>query len=198
MRIRDRIGSMQQWRFFAMLGYVTLLAACAHEGAMRPGAITAPLLPAPTSADDRPCMQTSHGCIALNPDVTGDTIARTICVSGYTKSVRPGTSFTNGVKAKLIREAGIEPSHMGDYELDHLVPLAVGGHPRKLSNLMLQPWYGENSAAEKDKLEVRLQHLVCTHRINLEAAQHCIAENWKSCESAIASAKPLPAGRVVR
>ena len=189
---------MQHRRFFAMLGYVTLLAACTHEGAVRPGPTATPLLPAPTSAADRPCMQTSHGCIALNPDVTSDTIARTICVGGYTKSVRPGTSYTNGVKAKLIREQGIEPSRMGDYELDHLVPLAVGGHPRKLSNLMLQPWYGENSATEKDKLEVRLQHLVCSHRISLEAAQHCIAENWKSCESAIALAKPLAAGRVAR
>ena len=122
---------------------------------------------------------------------------RTICVSGYTKTVRPGTRYTNGVKAKRIRETGIEASRISDYQLDHLVPLAVGGRPRKLSNLMLQPWYGENSATEKDRLEVRLQHLVCSHRISLDAAQYCIAENWKSCESAIASAKSLPAGRVV-
>lgn len=175
-----------------------LLAACAYEGAVRPGLTLTPVLPVPASAADRPCMQTSHGCIALNPDVTSDTIARTICVSGYTKSVRPGTSYANGVKAKLIREAGIEPSRMGDFELDHLVPLAVGGHPRKLSNLMLQPRYGENSAIEKDKLEVRLQRLVCSHRISLDAAQYCIAENWKSCESAIASAKPLSADGIVR
>ena len=46
-------------------------------------------------------------------------------------------------------------TRIGDYELDHLVPLALGGHLRKLSNLMLQPWEGEHSTKAKDVLEVR-------------------------------------------
>jgi hypothetical protein len=45
-----------------------------------------------------PCIKTTHGCIALSPDADEDTIYATICVSGYTKSVRPATSYTNGVK----------------------------------------------------------------------------------------------------
>jgi len=75
--------------------------------------------------------------MALNPDVHQDTIANTICVPGYTKTVRPATSYTNGVKRKLLREAGIDESHMPEYELDHIVPLGLGGHPRSLDNLML-------------------------------------------------------------
>jgi len=47
---------------------------------------------------------------ALNPDVAQDTIAQTICVAGYTKSVRPVTSFTNGVKMLLLKRAGLDPS----------------------------------------------------------------------------------------
>lgn len=43
----------------------------------------------------------------LNPDVTQATILQTICVAGYTASVRPSTSFTNGVKQKLLRELGL-------------------------------------------------------------------------------------------
>ena len=93
-------------------------------------------------------MQTSHGCIALNPDVTEDSLEQTIFVVGYTATVRPSTAYTNGVTRELLEEAGIDVSQMGAYELDHLIPLAVGGHPRKLSNLQLQPWFGENSVAK--------------------------------------------------
>lgn len=92
----------------------------------------------PINPADEPCIETTHGCISENPDVTQETIQQTICVSGYTKTVRPATSYTNGVKLKLLREAGIDQSLKGQYELDHIIPLAVGGHPRKLSNLMLQ------------------------------------------------------------
>jgi hypothetical protein len=46
--------------------------------------------------------------MALNPDVHPDTIDQTICVVGYTKSVRPSTSYTNGVKFSLLRETGLD------------------------------------------------------------------------------------------
>ena len=124
---------------------------------------------------------TTHGCVALNPDVDEDTIGQTICVSGYTKSVRPASGYTNGVKKKLMREAGIDTVRIGDFELDHIVPLTLGGHPRKLSNLMLQPWEGEHGAKSKDILEVRLQSLVCHGTLDLTDAQVCIARDWEAC-----------------
>ena len=140
--------------------------------------IEAPL----TNPADLPCIETTHGCISLNPDVTQDTIEQTICVTGYTKTVRPSTSYTNGVKLKLLREAEIDQSHIGEYELDHIIPLAIGGHPRKLSNLQLQPWDGEQGANKKDGLERRLQSLVCRGALSLLEAQRCVAENWAACE----------------
>jgi hypothetical protein len=109
------------------------------------------------------------------------TIDATICVSGYTKSVRPATRYTNGVKKKLMREAGIDAALIGDYELDHIVPLALGGHPRKLSNLMLQPWEGKRGAKAKDVLEERLHLLVCHGKLDLTDAQVCIAQDWEAC-----------------
>jgi hypothetical protein len=129
--------------------------------------------------------------------VTQANIRQTICVSGYTRTVRPATSYTSGVKAKLMSEAGLDSSRMSDYEVDHIIPLAVGGHPRKLSNLQLQPWYGQNSALEKDGLERRLQHMVCKGRISLIDAQYCIAENWRACETDIAAGRIPSGGRVV-
>jgi len=151
------------------------------EAVPAPSAAAAPFRSAAEDTKDGPCIKTTHGCIALNPDVDEDTIDRTICVSGYTKSVRPATSYTNGVKKKLMREAGIDAARIGDYELDHIVPLALGGHPRKLSNLMLQPWEGEHGAKAKDMLEVRLQSLVCRGKLDLTDAQVCIAQDWEAC-----------------
>jgi hypothetical protein len=179
------------------LAAVLWAAGCAHVPAVResqPATIAAPAATAvaPTLAappfrsaaedpKDGPCIKTAHACIALNPDVDEDTIDRTICVPGYTKSVRPATNYTNAVKQMLMREAGIDAARIGDYELDHIVPLALGGHPRKPSNLMLQPWEGEGGAKAKDTLEVRLRSLVCHGKLDLTDAQVCIAQDWQAC-----------------
>jgi hypothetical protein len=189
---------MRERGYVAGLLVVMLWAAgCTHvptAAESQPAAVTAPLaavpepsasaLPFRSAADDPqdgPCIKTTHGCIALNPEVDEDTIDETICESGYTKSVRPATSYTNGVKKKLMREAGIDAARIGDYELDHIVPLTLGGHPRKLSNLMLQPWEGEHGAKSKDILEVRLKSLVCHGKLDLTDAQVCIAQDWEAC-----------------
>lgn len=117
---------------------------------------------------------------ALKPDVRQETIQQTICVPGYTASVRPSTTYTNGVKTKLLREAGRPPAAAPDYELDHRVPLALGGHPRNLENLELQPWEGEDGAKKKDRLERRLKLLVCAEKVAIETAQRAIYLDWKS------------------
>lgn len=188
---------MRQSGCAAALVATLALAGCAQlppasEGQAAPTASSATPVPAPatdvapfrTAAEDPqngPCINTTHGCIALNPDVDEDTVERTICVSGYTKSVRPATSYTNGVKRKLMLEGGIDAARVDEYELDHIVPLALGGHPRKLSNLALQPWEGEHGAKAKDALEVRLQRLVCRGVLDLTDAQVCIARDWEAC-----------------
>lgn len=117
---------------------------------------------------------------ALNPDVLQNTIAQTICVPGYTASVRPSTSYTNGVKLKLLREAGIPSAEATTFELDHRVALAVGGHPRALVNLQLQKWEGEDGAKRKDQLERRLQVLVCSGQVALDEAQRAMFWDWQS------------------
>jgi hypothetical protein len=115
---------------------------------------------------------------AINEDVTRANIQQTICVPGWTATVRPSTSFTNGVKAKLLREQGLPQADATKYELDHLIPLALGGHPRKPENLWLQPWDGEWGARVKDRLEVKLKAMVCRGAISLERARRAIAVDW--------------------
>jgi hypothetical protein len=117
---------------------------------------------------------------ALNPDVTADTINDTICVVGYTKTVRPSSSYTNGVKKLLLQRAGLNVEDKADYELDHIIPLALGGHPRNPKNLALQLWEGEDGARRKDKLEVKLQCMVCTGKVPLDEARAAIYNDWQA------------------
>ena len=115
---------------------------------------------------------------ALNADVQQDTIQQTICVAGYTASVRPSTTYTNGVKLKLLREQGLPASAANEFELDHRIPLALGGHPRNLQNLVLQTWEGKDGAKVKDRLERRLQQLVCAGKLLLDDARREIYLDW--------------------
>jgi hypothetical protein len=115
---------------------------------------------------------------AINEDVTQANIQQTICVPGWTATVRPSTSYTNGVKAKLLRDQGLPQADAGKYELDHLIPLALGGHPRNPENLWLQPWDGEWGARVEDRLEVKLKAMVCAGKITLDRARRAIATDW--------------------
>ncbi len=108
---------------------------------------------------------------ALNPDVRQETIGQTICVPGYAKSVRPDTSYTNGVKRILMEHARINPAVASYYELDHIIPLALGGHPTDRRNLALQIREGENGANRKDRIETKLHCLVCSGQVPLAKAQ---------------------------
>jgi hypothetical protein len=118
---------------------------------------------------------------SLNADVTPATLGQTICRAGYTKSVRPSTGFTNGIKKRLLREQAMDfDADKGAYELDHIIPLALGGHPRSLQNLTLQLWEGPDGAKRKDRLELKLQCLVCSGDVPLDKAQDAIWSDWKA------------------
>ena len=122
--------------------------------------------------------------LPINANVTQDNIGRTICSAGYTSIIRPKTIVTNKIKNQMIIDAGLNPLKAYQYELDHIIPLAVGGHPNDPRNFMLQPWDGEDGAKSKDKLEVRLQCLVCTGAIELRPAQEAIYYDWKAAYAA--------------
>ena len=130
--------------------------------------------------------------IPLNPDVTEDTLDSTICVSGYTKTVRPPVSYTNKLKLALMKLDGIPRSRASEFELDHHVPLTLGGAPKDPRNLQLQAWAvtmrgwtGETAAKVKDKIEVKLNHLVCSGAMPLAEAQVCIWNDWRACAAGL-------------
>ncbi|MFF7234681.1 hypothetical protein [Streptomyces sioyaensis] len=58
---------------------------------------------------------------AYNPTVTQTTIKTTICVPGWTKTVRPPVSYTTPLKIKQIGEYRYSDTKTADCEGDHLV-----------------------------------------------------------------------------
>ena len=118
---------------------------------------------------------------AINVAVSQSNIQSTICVSGYTKTIRPPASYTTKLK---IRQLGSLPySSYGStntslFEEDHLIPLELGGNPTDSKNLWPEPRFGSTTAAMKDKLENALHVLVCNGSLKLSSAQKAIATNW--------------------
>jgi hypothetical protein len=120
----------------------------------------------------------------FNLAVTQTTIHRTICVSGWTATVRPPTSYTNALKVKQLAIYGYADRVVSDYEEDHFVPLELGGNPASAKNLWPEPHHiklanGQDVGSyAKDALETHLKSLVCAGRLTLAAARHEIMTNW--------------------
>ena len=115
---------------------------------------------------------------ATNPDITQENIHQTICVKGYTKTIRPPAYYTNKLKKQQMRQYGYQDHNPKNYEEDHLIYLSIGGHPTDTRNLWPQPRNTSWNAGKKDELEVTLQHLVCRGKIPLATAQKEIATHW--------------------
>lgn len=113
---------------------------------------------------------------ALNPAVTRATIDQTICMSGWTGTVRPSTSVTEPEKLASMVAYGAGGSP-GDYEYDHLVSLELGGAVNDPRDLWPEP---EGSPNPKDGVENELHRMVCDGDMSLAAAQHIIATDWVS------------------
>jgi hypothetical protein len=113
----------------------------------------------------------------LNPQVTQANISRTICVPGWTKTVRPPVAYTGSLKRKQMTERHL-PGKPGDYEEDHYVPLELGGNPTDPKNLWPQPI---QEAHVKDRLETALNRAVCGGKMTLRDAQQCIMTGWAAC-----------------
>ncbi len=136
----------------------------------------------------------------VNPAVTPQDIAQTICASGWTATVRPPESYTENMKrfeagsGGTVAYAGVtyqvhgfhlaDPT-LGHYELDHLIPLELGGAQADPRNLWMEPYEAPEGAAAsgtgsqtKDKVENASREAVCGGRLGLADAQHEMASNW--------------------
>src|SRR5690242_15829812 len=103
----------------------------------------------------------------VNPDVTQQNIADTICTRGWTRTIRPPTGYTNALKVKQMRQYGVTGSP-SQYQEDHLISLELGGHPTDARNLWPEPY---PRAADVDTIENELNARVCSGALSLDEAQ---------------------------
>ena len=114
-----------------------------------------------------------------DPDCTPGAVFKSatraqVCVPGYSSSVR---NVPESVKRSVYAKYGIVTRTRGQYEVDHLISLELGG-----SNAIANLWPEEAQAVagfrQKDRLENALHREVCAGRLSLALAQRKIATNW--------------------
>lgn len=114
---------------------------------------------------------------ATDPAISQANIDQTICRPGYARSARPAYAITGPLKRRLM-DAQHPGERMTEYELDHLIPISIGGAPLDRRDLWLQPRQGPANAGDKNVLAYVLWRLVCTHQVPLATAQHDIGRDW--------------------
>lgn len=116
---------------------------------------------------------------AVDPQVT---VAELCRPGGYTGSVRPPVSGTDGTgKAKHYAYAAYGVPAGDVSELDHLVPLAAGGS-NDITNLW--PELGRQPNP-KDHVELVIHDAICAHKVDMSTAQRAIASNWTTALSVL-------------
>jgi hypothetical protein len=106
--------------------------------------------------------------------VFGRSVPKLFCVSGYTKHVR---HVTEGMKDRVYAEYGVTSHRRGQYEVDHLVPLELGGS-NTIANLFPELATPRPGFHDKDELENRAHARACAGQGDWRAMQRRIAKDW--------------------
>ena len=106
----------------------------------------------------------------LNPGVRQSTIKKTICKSGWTKTIRTPVGYTNALKIQQMVLYG-EMGSPSEYEEDHFIPLELGGAPKNPKNLWPEP---HSQSKLSDPLETQLKRKVCKGLMKLAKARAAI------------------------
>ncbi len=107
-------------------------------------------------------------------DIFADATTSQICQRGYSSSVR---DVPTSEKNQVYAEYGITSRSTGEYEVDHLVSLELGGS-NDISNLWPELASPKPGFHEKDSVENYLHDQVCSGAMSLQQAQQQIATNW--------------------
>lgn len=159
--------------------------------ASKPGTVTTitttpDTIISPPSGEPEALPDASRTPGAINSSVTQSNISTTICVSGYTSTIRPPASYTTDLKIRQLNSGYNVGGDVktGDYEEDHLISLELGGNPADEKNLWPQPHDGvdgvKNGSQIKDGYENFLHKAVCDGTKTLAEAQDAVAHDWLS------------------
>ena len=156
--------------------FAALLAAC------NPGGSTSTPQPGGHVIGQR---TKTSGCVSQNalPDldctpgaIFTDVTKDQVCVPGYSSGVR---NVPDSEKNQVYAEYGIASHTTGEYEVDHLISLELGGS-NDIANLWPEPAEPRPGFHEKDKVENYLHDQVCSGAMSMADAQNIIATDWMS------------------
>ncbi len=146
--------------------------------------VQAPPTSASTQSSYNPLAPTQNvGCVAVNdlsdPACTPGAVIPTttkaqICVSGYSRTVR---HVPISEKEAVYAEYGIANHITGEYEVDHLISLELGGS-NDIANLWPEAANPKPGFHQKDGFENKLHREVCAGTKSLGEAQREVATNW--------------------
>ncbi len=140
--------------------------------------------PAPTASPGiaDACFVNGQRYCVLNPNVTQATIRSTICVQGWTGTIRPPATVTDQLKIQQLAVLKLSDQSPADYEEDHRMPLTLGGNPTDPANLAPELRVSAGGNAEvKDHEEASLgtsMGPVCHGTMTLAQAQAKLVADW--------------------
>jgi hypothetical protein len=115
---------------------------------------------------------------ALTPGAVLPVTAADVCQPGYASKTR---NVPYSVKREVYKRYGIKHHGWGEYEVDHLISLELGGS-NDVANLWPQAYGGQPwNALVKDRLERELHRRVCAGLMTLAEAQSEIRTDWTAC-----------------
>ena len=166
-----------------LLAFSLVLSGC--EIKISGNGVTTPVSTAiPSSGSAQLGKQTkTSGCMAHGglPDsactpgaIFPNATVQQICTPGYSSSVR---NVPTSEKDQAYAEYGIFSHSAGQFEIDHLVSLELGGS-NDIANLWPEAASPTPGFHQKDQVENYLHDQVCSGATSLKDAQTQIATNW--------------------
>ncbi len=166
-----------------LLAFSLVLSGC--EIKISGNGVTTPVSTAiPSSGSAQLGKQTkTSGCMAHGglPDsactpgaIFPNATVQQICTPGYSSSVR---NVPTSEKDQAYAEYGIFSHSAGQFEIDHLVSLELGGS-NDIANLWPEAASPTPGFHQKDQVENYMHDQLCSGAMSLKDAQTQIATNW--------------------
>jgi hypothetical protein len=190
VEVLARFKRWPRWAQLAAAGTVVILGVVALGSATHGGTTRASTLPGSTPTTEHLATTTTERMVttttlvlaagqsdALHPsssltpgDVFVDATVDVICVPGYSAGARDVSAST---RTSVFESYGVAGADRSKYELDHLIPLELGGSPRSPRNLWPEP---HPRADTVDTIETSLKRQVCKGLITLALARKQISQ----------------------
>ena len=183
-------------RLYILLAlFCLLISGCGNPFSGQPQATSTPIT---AVAPHWGVRAKTSGCAVRGPlqdpdctpgDIFLNATREQVCTPGYASAVR---NVSTSTKRRVYAGYGITKRLPGQYEVDHLVNLSIGGS-NDISNLWPEAINPRPGARETDRVESYLHDQVCAGTISLQQAQIEIATNWLNVYNRLPANEKTPA-----